>query len=302
MKRLRVGVIGFGRLGRACVEAVLATDDVELAGIARRPEHALTCIPAYLSEVPIVAHWSEIQEMDVALLCLPQDLIIPFAHELLQHGKPIVECAELHGSAFKQHRARIHQIAFRKHTAAIVGAGWDPGALSIFRDLFQLLTPKGHTETSNRPGVSLHHSAWVRDLAGVKDALCTEIRSAAGALQRYVYVEFEGDADQDAVTELICSDPLFLETETLVLPVDDVATLEDEGHGVVVERRGTAGRTGHQLLFLEARFDRWALAAQMMMAAARAVAGRSAGAHSLLDIPLTDFAEIGPAAATVQVI
>ena len=179
MRRLRVGVIGFGRLGRACADAVLATDDVELAGIARRPEHVLTPLAANLRDVPVVAHWTEIQEMDVALLCLPQDLIIPFAHELLQHRKPIVECAQLHGDAFQQHRARIHQIAFRKHTAAIVGAGWDPGALSIMRDLFQLLAPKGHTETSNRPGVSLHHSAWVRDLTGVKDALCTEIRSAA---------------------------------------------------------------------------------------------------------------------------
>ncbi|MGI9425832.1 MAG: NAD(P)-binding domain-containing protein [Hyphomicrobiaceae bacterium] len=302
MKRLHVGVLGFGRLGRACVEAVLASGDVELVGIVRRPEHVLAPLAADLCEVPVVAHWTEIQEMDVALICLPQDLIIAVAHELLQQSKPIVECAQLHGDAFQLHRTKIHEIALRKHTAAIVGAGWDPGAISIIRNLFRLLAPKGHTETSNRPGISLHHSTWVRSLTGVKDALCTEIRSAAGELQRYVYVEFEQDADRDAVAELIRSDPLSLDTETLVLPVDDVATLEDEGHGIVLERRGAAGRTGHQLLLLEARFDRWALAAQMMVAAARAVASRPAGAQSLLDIPPAAFAETDRVASMVQAI
>ena len=167
----------------------------------------------------------------------------------------------------------------------------------MFRDLFQLLTPKGHTETSDRPGVSLHHSAWIRELAGVKDALCTELRSAADEMQRYVYVELERGADAGKIADLIRGDPQFLGTETIVLPVDSVAALEDEGHGIVMERRGTAGRTGHQLFLLEARFDRWALAAQTMVAAARAMSGRRPGAHSLLDIPLAVMAEIELATA-----
>ena len=52
----------------------------------------------------------------------------------------------------------------------------------------------------------------------------------------------------------------------------------------------------------EARFDRWALAAQMMVAAARAVASRPAGAHSLLDIPPAAFAETDRVASMVQAI
>ena len=91
MKRLQVAVIGFGRLGRACAQTVLASDDAELAGIARRPEHVLTPTAVDLGDVPVVAHWTEIREMDLALLCLPQDLIVPMAHELLQHRKPIVD-------------------------------------------------------------------------------------------------------------------------------------------------------------------------------------------------------------------
>ena len=290
MKRLRVAVLGLGRLGRACAEAALASEDVELAGIVRRPEHVFTAMPAHLKEVPVVPHWTEIPRFDVALLCLPSDLVVSTAHELLQHRKLIAECAALEGHAFDRHKTRINEIAIRQHTPAIVGAGWDPGALGLIRNLFRLLTPKGHTETSNRPGASLYHSALVRDLKGVKDALCTEVRSAAGRPQRYVYVEVERNADTSAIAELIRGDPLFLDTETIVLPVESIAALEDEGHGIVMERRGVAGRTDHQLFLLEARFDRWALAGQMMVAAARAVPGRRPGAYSLLEIPLAALA------------
>ena len=111
----------------------------------------------------------------------------------------------------------------------------------------------------------------LRGAVRIKDALCTELHSTATGSQRYVYVEFEPGADRNTVADVIRSDPLFLDVETLVLPVQSVAALEEEGHGVIVQRRGTAGRTGHQLLLLEARFDRWALAAQMMIAATRAV-------------------------------
>jgi diaminopimelate dehydrogenase len=286
-RRQRVAVFGLGRLGKACVEAVLASDDIELAGIVRRKECVSKPLPAHWPNQPTFAHWREIERMGVALLCLPPHLVTPVAHEVLQHDKSIVECAQLEGEARQQHKAKIHQMALRQRVPAIVGAGWEPGALSIFRHLFQLLTPKGHTETANRPGISLHHSAWVRSLPGVKDALCTELQSTAPGSQRYVYVEFEPGADRNTVADVIRSDPLFLDVETLVLPVESVAALEEEGHGVIVQRRGTAGRTSHQLLFLEARFDRWALAAQMMIAATRAVASQPPGAHSLLDMPLS---------------
>lgn len=302
MKRLHVAVLGLGRLGRACAEAALASEDIGLAGIARRPECVFTELPEHLKAVPVVPHWTEIPRFDVALLCLPSDLVVSTAHELLQHRKPIVECAALEGHAFDRHKARIHEIAIRQHAPAIVGAGWDPGALGLIRDLFQLLTPKGHTEISNRPGVSLHHSTWVRDLKGVKDALCSELRSAGGGTQRYVYVELERNADANAIADLIRGDPLFLDTETIVLPVESIAALEDEGHGIVLERRGAAGRTGHQLFLLEARFDRWALGGQTMVAAARAAPGRRPGAYSLLDIPFAALAVMATATQRAKVV
>jgi diaminopimelate dehydrogenase len=134
--------------------------------------------------------------------------------------------------------------------------------------------------------VSLHHTLTARAVAGVRDALCTELRTAEGKVQRYVYVELAPGADGERVADAVRSEPLFLDEETLVFPVESVAALEDEGRGVVVERRGTAGRTGHQMLLLEARFDRPSLAAQVMLAAARALPDLPAGAHALSEVPL----------------
>jgi diaminopimelate dehydrogenase len=156
---------------------------------------------------------------------------------------------------------------------------------SLFRGLFTLLTPKGETKAHDRPGVSLHHSLTARAIDGVADALCTETRRADGAPQRYLYIELDPGADPGSVEQAIRGEPLFLDEETLTFPVDSLQTLEDEGHGLVMERWGSSGPTGHQLLLLEARFDRNAFAAQAMLAAARALPALPRGAHTLFDIP-----------------
>jgi diaminopimelate dehydrogenase len=106
-----------------------------------------------------------------------------------------------------------------------------------------------------------------------------------GGAQRYVYVELEASANAAEVEYAIQHDPLFLDEQTLVLPVPSIAALEETDRGVLLERRAMAGEAGHAAFMLEARFDEAGLAAQMMLAAARALSSLPAGAHSLLDLP-----------------
>jgi diaminopimelate dehydrogenase len=280
-------VIGFGRLGRACAEAIVSTEDFRLAGLIRRAGNLGETLPAMFENVPVKTGIEELDVVDAALLCLPAQLVTTTVHDLLQHRVPIVECAMIHGEAFRAHKERLHRLAQRHHVAAVLGAGWDPGALSLFRGLFALLVPKGHTDTTDRPGISLHHTLSARAVAGVRDALCTELRSTDGKLQRYVYVELAPGADSDRVANAIRGEPLFLDEETLVFPVESVSALEEEGRGVLLERRGTAGRTGHQMLLLEARFDVPSLAAEVMIAAARALPNLPPGARTLSEVPLS---------------
>jgi diaminopimelate dehydrogenase len=176
---------------------------------------------------------------------LPAGLVREAAIQLLQHRVPIVEAAVLPPAIYPAHVEEIGRAALHRKVAAVVGAGWNPGALSVFGALFEMLSPHGHSEVRDRPGVSLHHTLATRAIAGVKDALCTELRTAAGTTQRYVYLELEPGADLERATHEIRADPLFLDEETLVLPVDSVAALEDEGHGVVGNLDGLARLLGN---------------------------------------------------------
>ncbi|HSD26330.1 MAG TPA: diaminopimelate dehydrogenase, partial [Vicinamibacteria bacterium] len=211
---------------------------------------------------------------------------------------PVVECARVHAQAFRDHVETIQREAQRHHCAAVVGAGWDPGALPLLRGWLALLAPKGRTEARSRPAASLHHTLAARDVSGVRDALCTELRAPDGHVQRYVYVELEPGVDPERASAALRADPLFLDEETLVFPVESVAALEEEGHGIVLERWAGEGAGEHQRFLLEARFDPVALAAQVMVAAARAVPELPGRAHTLPDIPAVHLFGARSAAAS----
>ena len=67
----------------------------------------------------------------------------------------------------------------------------------------------------------------------------------------------------------------------MIEPVDSISALEEEGHGLVIERWGRASGKDHQRFLLEGRFDRVALAGQVMAAAARALTLLQPGAHAI---------------------
>lgn len=287
MKPLRLAVVGFGRVGQICAELIAQSRDLSLAAIVRRAVSASGKLPETLRSVPVITHIGQARDVDAALLCVPTNAVAEMAAQILQHGIPIVDCMLLHGEALEAHKHVIHKAAVHHRTAAIVGAGWDPGALSVFRSWFALLTPGGATETRHHTGISLRHMAMARTVVGVKDALCAEVRAPNRSLQRYVYVELQKGADPDKIAQAIRADPLFLGEDTQVFPVESLAELEEEGRGVVLDRRGPPGRFGHQHLLLEARFDDTVLTAQVMLAAARALPQLEAGAYVLPEVPLT---------------
>ena len=281
MKKSRLAIIGLGKLGRKCVEAISDDPTTDLAGVVRRPESP----PASWLKAPAVTHISELNQVDAALVCVPLDDVMGTVKGLLQARIPVVECARLHGESFLEHKSEIHRAALHHKFPAIVGAGCDPGALSVFRSQFALLAPRGHTETRLHSGASLHHTLAAAGVKGVRKALATELPSGEGALQRYVYVELEPSADAAAVENSIVNDPLFLDERTRVFAVASIAALEENDRGVLIERHAAAGDAGHASFLLEARYDEAGLAARMMLAAARALPYLRAGAYSLLDLP-----------------
>jgi diaminopimelate dehydrogenase len=286
-KRLRLAVVGPGRIGQTCAELIALSHDLAVEAFIRRPSSAAEGLPGHLRHIPLMTHAGQLSALEGALICVPTGAVKEAASQLLQHGIPIVDCAILHGESFHAHKEAIRKLALPYNAPAIVGAGWDPGALSLFRSWLALLTPGGMTDTTHRPGITLHHTVMAKSVVGVKDARCTEVRTTDGRLQRYVYVELEKGANADLVAEAIRADPLFLGEETQVFPVENLSSLEGEGRGVVLDRRGPPGRLGHHHFLIEARFDESVLTAQVMLAAARSLPQLEPGAYALTDIPIS---------------
>jgi diaminopimelate dehydrogenase len=286
MQRRRLAILGLGRLGQACAMAILESDDLALAGIVRRPTMLLSSRAPEFADIPVVSHPSELTGIDAVLICLPSDRVLEAARNLIQHDTSIVEAAALDGDLREAHWQAIDRMALRHRVPAIVGAGWDPGMRGLFGSLLAVLCPKGGTTMHDRPGVSLHHTLAARVIPGIRDALCAEFRGADGVIRRYVYVELLPGAEFEPAASAIRSDPLFLNEETVVLPVDSLASLEEEGHGLVMERWGRASGRDHQRFLVEGRFEHTAIAGQAMVAAVRALPRLRPGAHKLNEVPL----------------
>jgi diaminopimelate dehydrogenase len=272
--RLKVAIVGLGRVGAACLDAIRETPDLEPAGVVRRPESG-----AAPHGVRTAAHVRDLGRVDAALVCVPAMQVGGVARELLQARIAVVECAILEDRVLEAHYAAIDDAARAHRMPAVVGAGWSPGMLPLLRRACEVLIPAGHTSVTDRPGASLHHAEAVRSVGGVRDALVTELPNAEGRRKRYVYAELAKGTDPAAVQAALAADPLFAGEETLLFPVESVSSLEAEGRGVLLERRGTARSGAHQNLLLEARFDVPTFAARVMVDAVRHIGELRPGAH-----------------------
>ncbi len=281
MRRIRLAIIGFGRLGRACAAVLRDSHDLELAGVVTHSQ-ATARLPHPFEHASLAGHVRELERVDAALVCVPAGQVLGVAREILQQRLPVIECAILEEGALEAHYRALGETARHHQVAAVVGAGWDPGALPLLCRLFEVLIPRGQTQTGNHPGLSLHHTAAVETVPGVRAALACESRRQNGPPQRYLYVQLEHGAIAARVEAAIRADPHYAGEEILVFPVEDLAAFEAAGSGIVLERRGTgaAGGAGpHSSLLLEARFDLPTFAARIMLDAARRLPTLRPGAH-----------------------
>jgi diaminopimelate dehydrogenase len=278
-KKAQVAVIGAGKLGSACAEALIDASDLALAGIVRRPQsqHALG---GRLQRFAVVTHVRDLPLVDVVLVCVPNDAALGVTRELLQARIPLVECAALADHELASYYATLDNVAKDHRVTAIIGAGWNPGVLPLFTRAFEILIPHGHSVSHRHPGVNLHHSAVAAAVPGVQGALAGEYRGEDGALQRYVYVELQRGADFDQVSARISADPLFAGESTQIFELSALSELEaQDGQGMVLERHAVAKTGMHASLLLEARFEINAFAARVMLDAVRRIPALHHGAH-----------------------
>lgn len=283
--KIRAAVVGYGNIGRYVVEALQVAPDFEVAGIVRRD--ALN-VPVELKEFNVVSAITELNNVDVAILCAPTRKVEGFAKECLKQGINTVDSFDIHGQIL-QLRASLDETAKKHHAVSIISAGWDPGSDSIIRTLLEAIAPKGITYTNFGPGMSMGHTVAVKAIEGVKNALSMTIPTGTGVHRRMVYIELQEGFSFESVANAIKSDDYFVHDETHVFQVEDVDALKDMGHGVRMERKGVSGTTQNQLFTFDMRINNPALTAQVLVAAARATQKQQPGAYTLIEVPVVDL-------------
>ncbi|MBO7168881.1 MAG: diaminopimelate dehydrogenase [Rikenellaceae bacterium] len=285
MSKIRAAVVGYGNIGKYVVEALEAAADFEVAGIVRR---AASVAAAGESKYPVVSSLTQLEGVDVAILCTPSRLVEQSAEEALRLGIATVDSFDIH-TGIADMRARLDAVAKQHNTAAIISAGWDPGSDSVVRALLEVCAPKGITYTNFGPGMSMGHTVAVKAIEGVKAALSMTIPLGTGIHRRMVYIELEEGYEFDKVAEAIKNDAYFVHDETHVTRVESVEALLDMGHGVNMVRKGVSGKTQNQRFEFNMSIDNPGLTSQILVSAARAVVRQRPGAYTMIEVPIIDF-------------
>ena len=283
--KIRAAVIGYGNIGKYVLEALQAAPDFEIAGVVRRNA---SVIPEELKAYKVAESIAELGKTDVALLCTPTRSVEKFAKECLSQGINTVDSFDIHRQIV-QLRQSLAETAKQHNSVAVISAGWDPGSDSVVRTLMEAMAPNGLTYTNFGPGMSMGHTVAVKAIEGVKTALSMTIPLGTSVHRRMVYIELEKGYDFNAVSNAIKSDDYFAHDETHVFQVDNVESLKDMGHGVLMQRKGVSGFTQNQLFSFEMRINNPALTAQIMVGSARATIKQQPGAYTMIEIPVIDL-------------
>ncbi len=287
-EKIKTAVIGYGNVGRMAVEALQSSIDMELLGVVQQPYCSDSARILAAMDIKMVQSLEQLSGVQVALLCIPTRAVPSMAREILSLGINSIDCYDIHGQ-LADLRLELDEIAVANHSVAVISAGWDPGTDSMLRCMYEFMVPQGLTYTNFGPGMSMGHTAAVRALDGVEDALSMTIPLGTGIHRRIVYVQLQPGANLAEVKKTIKTDPYFIKDETHVIPVADVKQLIDMGHGVDMVRKGVSGSTHNQILRFSMQVNNPALTAQIMVAAARASIKQKPGAYTLIEIPIIDF-------------
>jgi len=287
LKKIRVAVVGYGNVAREAVNAVQVAPDMEMVAVViRNPEKIETVRKE--SGLPVVTDVISLEKVDVAVLAIASRAVPEVAPVYLEQGICTVDCYDIHGELMMKLRHSLNASALKGSSAALVGAGWDPGTDSLFRGIFEIISPRGITYTNFGPGVSMGHTVAVKNIPGVRDALSITLPAGQGKHRRAVYVEMADGHDIDEIRRAILEDNYFRQDETSVEIVDNVEQLIDLGHGVHMERKGVAGYSHNQRMKLEMTVTNPAATAQVMVSAARGIARQKPGCYTMLEIPVAD--------------
>ena len=310
--KIRIGILGYGNLGRGTELAIAQNPDMELAAVfTRRDPSSLTLctpgVPVYRADA--LLQWKD--RIDVLILCGGSATDLPKqSPEFVRHFH-IVDSFDNH-SQIPNHFAACDAVARETSHVAVISAGWDPGMFSLQRLLGSCVLPQGNTYTFWGRGVSQGHSDAIRRIPGVQDARQYTVpvedalrRVRAGENPtlsvrekhtRECFVVAAPDGDKARIEQEIKTMPAyFADYDTTVHFISQEELDRDHRgipHGGFVIRTGTTGQKGEHRQSIEYALkldSNPEFTASVLVAYARAVwrlaQEKQWGAKTVFDIP-----------------
>lgn len=256
--KIRIGIIGYGNLGRGAEYSIKQNPDMELVAVFIRHNPESIKI---LTDTAIVAHIDDLEKyrdkIDVMLLCIGSATNLPeFGPEYAKMFN-IIDSFDTHAK-IPEYFEKINQAAISGGKIAIISSGWDPGMFSLNRLYAESILPQGDTYTFWGKGVSQGHSNAICRISGVKNAIqytvpiesaIEEVRSGTNpeltTRQKHLrlcYVVVEDGADKSAIEQAICTMPnYFADYDTEVNFISEAelkANHSEMPHGGFVIRSG----------------------------------------------------------------
>lgn len=167
---IRIGILGYGNLGKGVESAICQNPDMELAAVftRRNPED----LKIRMENVPVLSD-SKLPEMkdkiDVLILCGGSATDLPKQTPEYAKYFNVVDSFDTHAK-IPQHFEAVDKAAKENGTTAMISVGWDPGMFSLNRLYGNVILPEGKDYTFWGKGVSQGHSDAIRRVEGVKDA------------------------------------------------------------------------------------------------------------------------------------
>jgi len=317
---IRVGIAGYGNLGRGVELALSSCPDMKLVGIfSRRDPDQVAPVGA---EVPVyrMEALEEFPEtIDVLILCGGSKSDLPEQGPELARRFNTVDSFDTHARIPEYFEAVDRSARTSGHTA-VIAVGWDPGMFSLNRLYGEAILPQGTTYTFWGKGVSQGHSDAIRRVPGVRGAVQYTIPVPAaieavrsGSLPelstrekhlRECYVVLAEGANPAEVERAIQSMPdYFADYDTRVHFISAEVLRRDHSampHGGFVIRSGRTGNESTQTVEYSLRLDsNPAFTASVLVAYARAAArlhqAGETGARTVFDIPPALLSSRSPA-------
>ena len=268
---IRIGILGYGNLGRGVECAIKQNADMELAAVFTRRDPATVQI--LTEDVPVcriadVQDWKD--KIDVMILCGGSATDLPKQTPVYAEMFNVVDSFDTH-ARIPEHFEDVDAAAKKGGNVGIISVGWDPGMFSLNRLYANVILTEGKDYTFWGKGVSQGHSDAIRRVEGVKDGkqYTIPVEAALEAVRngenpelttrqkhtRECFVVLEEGADAAKVEEEIKTMPnYFSDYDTTVHFISEEELKANHSgipHGGFVLRSGKTGWDGENKHLIE---------------------------------------------------